>query len=157
MNTLRAGWHLLYDGHVEPEKANLLNDQEYLRKFLAEMVEFLGMKMLVEPVVKAVQLEPGKLWSPDDEGGVTGFCVITTSHISIHTWPIRERFSLDVFSCTAFNRELVEDFVKERLHVKNRWSHWIDRMWSQGEFNPAASSTIRKATLTRGVAPPKRT
>lgn len=142
MNTNRAGWNLLYDGHVDPEKSNLLNDRRFLRKFMVDLVEVLGMEVLVEPVLTAVKLDKGKLWSPEDEGGVTGFCLITTSHISIHTWPIRERFSLDVFSCRAFDKNAVEDFIKERLHVVNRWSHLVDRLWSRGEFNPASRPEV---------------
>lgn len=141
MNTLRAGWHLLYDGHVDPTKANLLNDQEYLRKFLVDLVAKLKMEVLVEPVFKAVDLDKTKLWSDQDEGGIAGFCVLTTSHVSIHTWPIRERLSLDVFSCQVFDKDAAEDFIKERLHVTNRWSHWVDRLWSKGEFNPARAAS----------------
>ena len=38
-----------------------------------------------------------------DEGGVTGICVLSTSHCSIHTWPLRPFFVMDVYSCRDFD------------------------------------------------------
>ena len=65
----------------------------------------------------------------DIGGTVTGMVVISTSHIGIHTWPLRNRFSMDVFSCREYNEDDVQTFLKERMNVKKRSSHWIRRVW----------------------------
>lgn len=136
MNSKYAGWHVCLDAHVEAEHANLLNDPEYLQTAVADLVAELGMEILDGPYVKAVPVDTSKLWSDEDEGGVTVMCMITTSHISIHAWPARHRFSADVFSCKSFDTSKVDTFFRERFHVTKRWMHTVHRMWSEGEFNP---------------------
>lgn len=136
MNSKQAGWHLCLDAHVEPAHADLLNDPEYLRTAMLDLIKVLNMELLDGPYVKAVPVDPGKLWSDKDEGGVSVMCMITTSHISMHAWPLRHRFSADVFSCKPFNEAKVDAFFRERFHVTKRWSHSIPRLWSDGEFNP---------------------
>jgi S-adenosylmethionine/arginine decarboxylase-like enzyme len=46
---------------------------------------------------------------------VTGVCVLSTSHCSIHTWPLRPFFVLDVYSCRDFDASKVEQHLFERL------------------------------------------
>jgi len=50
-------------------------------------------------------LDESKLKSDvfQDEGGITGSCIISTSHMALHAWPIRGFLSLDVFSCKDFD------------------------------------------------------
>lgn len=124
-----AGWHLICDALVAPEHADVLSDVPYLDTMFRDLVQLLGMEILVEPAFRSVPLDPAKLESGSDEGGVTGTAVITTSHLSIHTWPLRQRFSLDVYSCKQFSQEVVVDFLKERLHVVQRSTSWIIRTW----------------------------
>lgn len=33
--------------------------------------------------------------------GVTGFILLTESHVSVHTWPEKEYAAVDVFSCSS--------------------------------------------------------
>lgn len=129
MHGLIAGWHLVYDAEVALESAPKLGDVVFLETAFCDLVKLLEMEILVAPVFKAVELEPKKLETEHDEGGVTGFCVITTSHISIHTWPLRGKFSMDVYSCKSFDEGTVQKFLKERFSVQCRASHWIVRNW----------------------------
>lgn len=124
-----AGWHLTYDAIVEPAHAAKLNDTEFLERALLDLVGLMKMEVLDGPRLHKVELDRVQLETDEDDGGVTGTVVISTSHISIHTWPLRERFSLDIFSCRKFDDDDVEAFLKERLNVKKRSSHWIHRMW----------------------------
>ena len=39
---------------------------------------------------------------------MTGTVVLSTSHVALHTWPVRHFFILDVFSCRDFDPETVE-------------------------------------------------
>jgi S-adenosylmethionine/arginine decarboxylase-like enzyme len=64
----------------------------------------------VETEISKLGVEPF-----EDEGGVTGVCVLSTSHCSIHTWPLRPFFVMDVYSCREFDTMSVEKLLTERL------------------------------------------
>jgi S-adenosylmethionine decarboxylase len=101
-----AGTHLIVDGYVQDP--SVFNEKS-LRSFFVELAGFLGMTLLQEPVLLEVPIDESKLKQVEetgvflDEGGITGFVVISTSHMSIHCWPLRSFFSLDVFSCKDFS------------------------------------------------------
>jgi len=124
-----AGWHLTYDGIVNSKHAVKLYDVEFLQKVMLELVDELNMEVLVGPRFHRVEFQPENLETDADEGGVTGMVVITTSHISIHTWPLRERFSLDVYSCRKFDEYKTVSWLSEKFNVKRRVTHWIPRHW----------------------------
>jgi len=54
--------------------------------------------------------------------GVTGYLLLSASHISVHTWPEYEYAACDVFSCgdEAETGKIV-------AHVKSRLTHQTDR------------------------------
>lgn len=99
--------------------AALLGSPDTIREFLIATVEKLGMRMLGAPVIHDVEIDIAKLGAEpfEDEGGVTGFVVLSTSHCSIHTWPAREKpeFVLDLYSCRDFSVETMTSFVREAL------------------------------------------
>jgi len=82
------------------------------------------MQPLGEPVIHDVPLEIQKLGREpfQDEGGVTaqlvGFHTLSTSHVAIHTWPLREEFHLDLYSCREFNKDVIVNFISEVFHSK---------------------------------------
>ena len=51
----------------------------------------------------------------EDEGGVTGVCVLSTSHCAIHTWPLRPFFVMDIYSCRDFDPAVVEQHLAKYL------------------------------------------
>ncbi len=122
-----SGWHLMVDALVAD--GTFLRDPKALRGFLLKLVDFLGMKLLDGPNITEVELDPSRLESGSDEGGVTGYCLITTSHISIHTWPLRRRFCLDIFSCKQFDRDAAVAEIKNALGVSDVSVTWIERRW----------------------------
>lgn len=84
---------------------------------LRELVDLLGMRLLGAPHLYEVEAEIAKLGVEpfEDEGGVTGICVLSTSHCSIHTWPLRPFFVMDVYSCRDFDAALVEQHLAKSL------------------------------------------
>lgn len=101
--------------------ATMLGSVDVVRELLVSLVSKLGMRPLGEPIVHDVAIDLDKLHVEpfEDEGGVTGIIVLSTSHCSIHTWPARENpmFVLDVYSCRDFNAVEVADHTAERLSV----------------------------------------
>ena len=71
---------------------------------------------VVTKVRMKVMREPWAGWddTPGNEG-VTGDVILTTSHCSIHTWPLRPFFVMDVYSCRDFDALEVERFLTERM------------------------------------------
>lgn len=108
------GRHIKVLGRGSPSR---MNDAKTVESMLVDLVEVLGMRLLGEPHMYEVKTEIEKLGAEpfEDEGGVTGVCVLSTSHCSIHTWPLRPFFVMDVYSCRDFDPTEVERFLTARL------------------------------------------
>lgn len=108
------GRHVKVLGIGSPET---LRSVEGVRTFLLDMIHALDMRPLGEPHTYEVEEEIEKLGVEpfEDEGCVTGICVLSTSHCAIHTWPLRSFFVMDVYSCRDFDEQIVRDIVKQRF------------------------------------------
>lgn len=115
---MRHGRHVKVVGYGA---VTLVGAVDVVRDFLKELVSTLGMRALGEPVMHDVELDLSKLnVEPfEDEGGVTGVAVLSTSHCAIHTWPVRDGFFvLDVYSCRDFVPDAVASVLVERLGAR---------------------------------------
>ena len=108
------GRHIKILGRGTPSK---LGNAKAVEKMLIDLIDILGMRMLDRAHMYEVETEIAKLGVEpfEDEGGVTGVCVLSTSHCSIHTWPLRPFFVMDVYSCRDFDALEVERFLTERM------------------------------------------
>ena len=122
-----SGWHLTFDALVDD--SNRIGDAAHLREFLWRLVRLLDMEVLEGPTVSEVALDHRLVGSDGDEGGITGYCLITTSHISIHTWPLRRRFCLDIFSCRHFDKNAALAEIRDSLGVSHGNVVWMERQW----------------------------
>jgi S-adenosylmethionine/arginine decarboxylase-like enzyme len=97
--------------------SSLLGSATTVEAMLRDLVDLLGMRLLGAPHLYEVETEITKLGVEpfEDEGGVTGICVLSTSHCSIHTWPLRPFFVMDVYSCRDFDPALVEQHLAKSL------------------------------------------
>ena len=119
-----AGTHLLVDGYVRDGR--ILNPDSICTLF-DRLVETLDMQYLQRPTAIRVPMEPGKLATDEDEGGWSVICQITTSHIALHSWPMRGAFMMDVFSCRPFDPEAARRVVVEMLDVTDSTVKVIQR------------------------------
>lgn len=112
-----AGLHIILDGYVKD--SNVFNSDALTDAF-KKLAEALEMQIIMGPDFLEVELDPSKLQSDvfQDEGGITGMCVISTSHMSIHCWPIRKCFSMDVFSCKDFDGNKAKEIIWNLLGVE---------------------------------------
>lgn len=112
-----AGLHVILDGYVKDP--SVFNGPA-LKNAFEKLAEALEMKIIMGPDFLEVELDPTKLQSDtfQDEGGITGMCVISTSHMSIHCWPIRKCFSMDVFSCKDFDADKAKNIIWDLLGVE---------------------------------------
>jgi len=88
--------------------AGILADKDKITLFLEDLPSKIGMRALEKP--RIVYYAGNGSW---DKGGVTGFVLITESHISIHTFPKEGFFTADVYSCKEFDSSMVVSLFKE--------------------------------------------
>lgn len=121
MKTINFGLHLTIDGYGgDPEK---LNDDKLIYHCLDELPGLIGMKKLSKPVV--YKAPPS---GPKDSGGYSGFVVISTSHISCHTFPWRRFVSIDVYTCgDEIDREKVELYFKNAFSLQDLEVNFLKR------------------------------
>jgi spermidine synthase len=110
-------WAINEDGTINQDAARVLNDPVALSAALNELVTLVGMQILRPADVLHVELDPDLAEGGDDCGGVTGTVILTTSHGSIHTWPLRGQVSFDLFSCKDFDSKAVFDYLRIKLHL----------------------------------------
>lgn len=102
--------------------AERLGNETIIRQAMIDLIRQVGMQPLGDPIVHNVPLEIEKLGREpfEDEGGITtqivGCHTLSTSHIAIHTWPLREEFILDLFSCRFYEQADVCRFLHDVLH-----------------------------------------
>ena len=66
---------------------DFLNDSDFIRESLRKAVEHANATLIEE-----VKYE----FTPQ---GITAVCLLSESHISIHTWPEKRYAALDIFTC----------------------------------------------------------
>ncbi len=124
------GLHVIADWSVPERRIEEAFSRVGLTTLMLDLVKVLDMQLIYGPKFKKVRVDPSKLTGDvfQDEGGISGFCMIGTSHISVHVWPLRRHFSMDVFSCKSFNdvkaRKVIEKFFEPEnvayTHVMRR-------------------------------------
>jgi S-adenosylmethionine decarboxylase len=115
------GLHLIADGQVPERRIEEAFSKTGLTTLMLDLVKVLDMQLIFGPLFKKVKLEPKKLTGNvfQDEGGISGICMIGTSHISVHVWPLRRHFSMDVFSCKSFNEAKAKATLEKHFQPEN--------------------------------------
>lgn len=115
-----AGVHVTIDAYVRD--ASVFTDNT-LRSLFKKLASALDMTIIHGPEFVEVPINPETLKRSqetgifEDEGGITGICVVSKSHISCHCWPLQKFFSLDIFSCGEFKPSIALNIVREQLGV----------------------------------------
>jgi S-adenosylmethionine/arginine decarboxylase-like enzyme len=126
-----AGRHVVVDGFVRDAGVFVSGT---LTVLFHEVVKALDMTILKGPDFVEVPVDPEVLERVkrtgifEDEGGITGTCIISTSHISIHCWPLQQFFSMDVFSCKDFDHEKALAVIRLLLGVTEANVHVLNRL-----------------------------
>jgi len=85
-----------------------LNDKKLVISLLKDAAEICKMRIISGPhVVQGMDYNPG----------ISGFCIIDFSHISIHTFSNPGEVCVDIFSCKPFNPEEVKTYLSKKLKV----------------------------------------
>ncbi|MEW6058046.1 MAG: S-adenosylmethionine decarboxylase [Bdellovibrionota bacterium] len=109
----------------EVQNIKALADPQMVAQFLIAVVQRIGMRILVGPVV-------GQEEGPVEKAGCSSVIILYESHAAIHTYPCLGEAFIDVFSCRTFDINLVietlSDFfgshrVSEQM-LFDRGVHW---------------------------------
>ena len=109
--------HLLVNATFEKTP---FTDVSFTESWIKNLVDIINMEILHKPI--AVMCEE------EDNEGISAFCLITTSHIALHSWEKKEPnlVQLDVYSCKKFDQHLIEDELK-KFSPTRIGSHYLDR------------------------------
>jgi S-adenosylmethionine/arginine decarboxylase-like enzyme len=141
-----AGLHIVMDARVRDAS---VFTRDRLTSLFIKVVSALGMKPLdkvqvyevpVDPVILARARQTGVF---EDEGGISTIQVISTSHLSLHAWPLQKYFALDAFSCKDFDHELALSIIRETLGVHAENTLIIKRRKPTEEVRPGHRGLVR--------------
>lgn len=94
--------------------------EEFTCDWIREIVRKIDMEILLEP--KAVRC------NEKDNEGISAFCLITTSHICLHSWEksTPNLVQLDVYSCKEFDRNIILDEI-DKFNPLSLGCKFLDR------------------------------
>ncbi len=101
------GNHLILDGFSD---ANL-EQTKFIKNFLIESTKKIKMKAISKPIVLYHKAKEPK------ESGVTGTIILAESNITIHTYPEKKWFALDIFSCKEFDINKTMRYLIKKLKI----------------------------------------
>ena len=119
-----TGKHLMLDAYVSDPAVFVPST---LIRVCKIVVAELGMTLLGEPIVLEVPSTDSLLDSVQDEGGISVIVPITTSHLSIHAWPLRSAMMMDVFSCRSFDADHAVQILKAEMEITDCIVRLVDR------------------------------
>jgi S-adenosylmethionine/arginine decarboxylase-like enzyme len=109
--------HILINARVN----NSLGSTEDAVSFLKDLVEKVGMKILMGPHATYVDTPGNK--------GVTAIVGIETSHIAFHVWDeeVPAKLQFDLYTCGSLDKDVVIEAVQERFGVVSADYRIFDR------------------------------
>lgn len=117
------GQHLMVDGYGG--NSEKMENLDLIYNFLDTYPEKMEMTKIMPPYVfKYLGKKP-------EDWGLSGVVLIAESHISIHTFPLKQYLSLDIFSCKTFDSDKAIRFIidmfgltKTEIKLLNRGSEF---------------------------------
>jgi len=116
---------------VRAEVLNPPRDEKQTSEQITDLIERIGMKILMGPYAKYVNMEGNR--------GLTIATIIETSHVVMHTWDETDPavIQLDVYTCGPLEPQIVIDWLNQYKPDK------IDHKYLDREFDIKELSTDR--------------
>lgn len=127
------GPHLLLEAYGSPKEK--LADIGMISDLLDVFPDRLQMTKIMPPYVFKYDGGQSK-----EDWGVSGVVLIAESHIALHTFPEKEFFTLDIFSCKEFDVRNAVDFVLDKLEPV----HFDEAVLSRGREFPKSIGRAAK-------------
>jgi S-adenosylmethionine decarboxylase len=139
-------FHYIFDAWGLNPKT--LNNRKLVDSLLKDMAKLCKMRIIGGPlIVQGMDYNPG----------ISGFCIIDFSHISIHTFSGPGEVCVDIFSCKPFNPEEVRTYLLKKLKVskKNLFFFQVNYPAKPGKFSSAkisfATAQARKLQMANST------
>ena len=113
MKEIKIGKHLVIDYHNCDEAA--VSDKNIIKALIHDIAAGIEVKILKEVYQEFAPV------------GITGFAIVSESHISVHTWPEYNYLGIDIFSCKEIKPEIVLDVLQSYLRSVSYDYRYIDR------------------------------
>ncbi|HEY0980088.1 MAG TPA: adenosylmethionine decarboxylase [Candidatus Paceibacterota bacterium] len=116
-----------------------INSVEFLKKVMTESIDGTNIVLLDEA------------FFPFEPQGVTGFLLLSTSHMSVHSWPEHGYLSIDVYTCSsdAMTRKVV-DYILEKILHRRMVIKSIDRTYNLLPESAGSPDTLRMPVYSDG-------
>ena len=111
--------HIIYDIYFE-KRENITYESKYGTQLIQNLVKLNNHKLLSEPIIYQFPCPKlNKNVNNDDcnYNGYTGFGILMESHISIHTYPEKNKISIDIYSCKMI--DLQKNLIYIQYYFKN--------------------------------------
>lgn len=96
---------------------NQLNDIKHINDLLNKLVYNLKLNPICPP-----QLIPYYYGKVKEDIGISAFIMLEGGHITIHTFPVRECYFVDIFVNQDFDENLAKDFLMKELPFREEMS-----------------------------------
>lgn len=105
------GPHLMLD--IRGCDREKLASLEFCQKFLNDIPDKIGMTKILGPIALTYVCP-----TDPSENGVTGVTIIAESHITIHTYPEKDKAFIDIFSCKHFDYQRVTELTIQMFDAR---------------------------------------
>jgi len=103
------GNHLMVDGFASGN----LSSVKFIESFLKELTKEVKMNAISKPLII------DHIAKEETESGITGTIILAESSITIHTYPNKNWFCLDIYSCKEFEVKNVLKYLNKKLKIDN--------------------------------------
>ena len=111
------GNHLVIDAFSDAE----LDSAKFIKSFIIELVDKINMTPISKPLVIDYKAKNPM------ESGVTATIILAESNITIHTYPEKKWFALDIFSCNEFEIDKTMEYLIEKLKITKHKKNLLKR------------------------------
>jgi len=133
-NDYGFGPHLMLNCFGCPKERT--SDVKLISRLLNEFPAMVGLERISPPYVyKFSNADP-------EEKGISGVCLITRGHISIHTFSDGDRAFIDVFSHKDFDANFATDHFKGALGAKSHDAKLLNREFEYKEDISAVMNLV---------------
>jgi len=102
---IKNGKHLILDLH----ECSYMPTHSEIYELFEDIIKSVHMKTLIPPfIVKGAE----------HLAGLTGFCVIETSHLAIHTFTDEGYIAFDLYSCKDYNEQIIIEKIQQLVKPK---------------------------------------
>lgn len=111
---MKNGKHLIIDAYGCDY--NILWDEILIKDTLLKVTDMIGLRPLSKPLLYLVD----ESMIGSESIGITGGIIFMESHFTFHTFPNRNYFSADIYSCNTFDHEEVVEYISDLFKAKNK-------------------------------------